>query len=102
LDFTRADGKATFIEMGFDSLMLTQASQAIEKRFGTRVAFSQLMGKYSSFDLLAIHIGSAASATTRIASITTGSADDPAATITASARVEPAELSDKSNETPKS
>jgi amino acid adenylation domain-containing protein len=47
---------ATFMEMGFDSLFLTQVSQRIEKAFGVRVAFGQLIERYSTLDLLAGHL----------------------------------------------
>jgi acyl transferase domain-containing protein len=53
LDLATVSGATTFLEMGFDSLMLTQASQGIEKKFGARIPFGQLMGKLSTFDLLA-------------------------------------------------
>ena len=53
VDLATAAGTATFLELGFDSMMLTQASQAIEKKFGARIPFSQLMGKLATFDLLA-------------------------------------------------
>src|SRR6185369_8969251 len=46
----------TFMEMGFDSLFLTQASQAIEQRLGVRVAFADLLEKFSTLDLLAEHL----------------------------------------------
>ena len=48
----------TFVEMGFDSLFLTQASQAIEKTFGVRVAFGQLIERYSTLNLLTSHLES--------------------------------------------
>jgi acyl carrier protein len=53
MDLASVSGTTTFLEMGFDSLMLTQASQGIEKKFGARIPFGQLMGKLSTFDLLA-------------------------------------------------
>src|SRR6185369_17963985 len=46
----------TFMEMGFDSLFLTQASQAIEQRLGVRVAFADLLEKFSTLELLAEHL----------------------------------------------
>jgi acyl transferase domain-containing protein len=48
----------TFVEMGFDSLFLTQASQAIERTFGVRVAFGQLIERYSTLHLLTSHLES--------------------------------------------
>ncbi len=46
----------SFLEMGFDSLFLTQASQAIEQRLGVRVAFADLLERFSTVDLLADHL----------------------------------------------
>ncbi|MBI3875438.1 MAG: amino acid adenylation domain-containing protein [Verrucomicrobia bacterium] len=42
--------------MGFDSLFLTQASLAIEKKLNVRVAFRQLLEELSTLDALAAHI----------------------------------------------
>ncbi|MDQ2980404.1 MAG: amino acid adenylation domain-containing protein [Acidobacteriota bacterium] len=44
---------ATFLETGFDSLFLTQASQHLQKEFGLRIAFRQLLGDESTPDALA-------------------------------------------------
>ena len=49
---------ATFTELGFESLFLTQASLAIEKKFGVRVAFRQLLNEFSSVNTLAGHLDS--------------------------------------------
>ncbi|MCL4176655.1 MAG: amino acid adenylation domain-containing protein [Verrucomicrobia bacterium] len=58
LHIASTNGTVTFTEMGFDSLFLTQASLAIEKTFGVRVAFRQLLKEFSSVDTLAAHIDS--------------------------------------------
>src|SRR5439155_9494765 len=47
LGLQQMDTSKSFMEMGFDSLFLTQASQAIEQRLGVRVAFADLLDKYS-------------------------------------------------------
>src|SRR5262249_16848898 len=47
---------AEFLEIGLDSLLLTQASTAIEKSFGVRVTFRQLLEELSSLDALAAHL----------------------------------------------
>ena len=49
---------ATFLEIGFDSLLLTQASQHLFKEFGIRIAFRELMGDASTPDLLASYLDS--------------------------------------------
>jgi amino acid adenylation domain-containing protein len=57
LDLSRADAAATFLELGFDSLFLTQASQAIQKRFGASVTFRQLLEEFPTLEKLASHLG---------------------------------------------
>ncbi len=46
----------SFNELGFDSLLLTQVSQAVFTRFGVKVSFRQLLGDVSSLRILADHI----------------------------------------------
>jgi len=50
------DDQATFTELGFDSLFLTQASQTIQSRFGVKVTFRQMLGDLSSVAALARHL----------------------------------------------
>ena len=50
------DDAATFTELGFDSLFLTQASQAIQSRFGVKVTFRQMLGELSSVAAIAAHL----------------------------------------------
>ncbi len=50
------DDNASFTELGFDSLFLTQASQAIQSRFGTKITFRQMRGDLSSVASLAKHL----------------------------------------------
>jgi acyl transferase domain-containing protein/glutamate-1-semialdehyde aminotransferase len=47
---------AQFLEIGLDSLLLTQASTAIEKEFGVHVTFRELLEELSSLDTLAAHL----------------------------------------------
>ncbi len=44
---------ASFLEMGFDSLFLTQFAQKVQARFGVRVTFRQLLGERPSRAALA-------------------------------------------------
>ena len=44
---------ATFLEIGFDSLFLTQATRELQNKFGIKIAFRQLLGDLSTFDALA-------------------------------------------------
>ena len=50
------DPDATFFELGFDSLFLTQAAQAVQSKFGVRVAFRDLMEGLPSLRALADHL----------------------------------------------
>jgi len=56
VDLSRASVSATFLELGFDSLFLTQASQAVQKRFGAAVSFRQLLEEFSTLEKLAAHL----------------------------------------------
>lgn len=60
-DAAEIDPKATFFELGVDSLLLIQASQLIEKRFGVELSFRQLLEEYSTLDALASFLESHAS-----------------------------------------
>jgi amino acid adenylation domain-containing protein len=44
---------SSFLEIGFDSLLLTQAAQHLQKEFGIRIAFRDLMGDASTPEALA-------------------------------------------------
>lgn len=53
LDLAQADASTAFIELGLDSLTLTQAAQQVKKVFAVNVTFRQLMETYRSIDALA-------------------------------------------------
>ena len=44
-DESQFEPAMSFLDLGFDSLFMTQASQAIRSQFGVKVTFRQLMGK---------------------------------------------------------
>jgi amino acid adenylation domain-containing protein len=48
----------SFLELGFDSLFLTQATQAVQRHFGVKVTFRQMLEQYSSIRLLADRLDS--------------------------------------------
>lgn len=48
-----APTSATFLELGFDSLFLTQATRELMSKVGVKVVFRQLLGDLGSFDALA-------------------------------------------------
>lgn len=47
---------ATFMELGFESLFLTQASQLFQSKFGVKISFRQLLSDLSSVRALAAYI----------------------------------------------
>ena len=50
------DESATFLELGFDSLFLTQASQSIQSKFDVKVAFRQMLDDLSTLETLGEYI----------------------------------------------
>jgi amino acid adenylation domain-containing protein/FkbH-like protein len=56
LEIMESNDKIPFTQMGFDSLFLTQASVAVEKEFGVRVAFRQLLEEFPTLNSLAAHL----------------------------------------------
>lgn len=46
----------SFLEMGFDSLLLTQVALNLKKEFGLPISFRQLAGEYGNLDLLASYL----------------------------------------------
>jgi acyl transferase domain-containing protein/glutamate-1-semialdehyde aminotransferase/acyl carrier protein len=59
LDLSLADPSAGFVELGIDSLTLTQVAMQTKKRFGVAVTFRQLSESCRSFDALAQYLDSA-------------------------------------------
>jgi acyl transferase domain-containing protein len=53
INLTDVDPQVTFLELGFDSLSLTQVALSIEKKFKQKVTFRQLLETYPSLDALA-------------------------------------------------
>ncbi|MDE1175197.1 MAG: amino acid adenylation domain-containing protein [Edaphobacter sp.] len=56
LTISEAEQDASFLELGFDSLFLTQASQALQSKFGIKITFRQLLGDVSSLTALAAFV----------------------------------------------
>jgi amino acid adenylation domain-containing protein len=52
-DLSDGDPSTSFVELGLDSLTLTQAALQVKKQFSVALTFRQLMEKYRSFDALA-------------------------------------------------
>ena len=53
VDMSDVEGAAPFVEIGLDSLTLTQAALQVKKNFKVNLTFRQLMESYRSFDALA-------------------------------------------------
>ena len=56
LDASALDPAATFTELGFDSLFLTQANSQFRKQFGVRVTLGQLLTQMSTVEKLTAYI----------------------------------------------
>ena len=56
LDMGQAPSAAPFVEIGLDSLTLTQAALQVKKAFQVSLSFRQLMESYRSFDALAEYL----------------------------------------------
>ena len=50
------DRSASFMELGFDSLFLTQAAQELQHKFGVKITFRQLLDQESSVGALAAYL----------------------------------------------
>ncbi|WP_199099901.1 polyketide synthase, partial [Dyella sp. ASV21] len=51
-----ADPSSGFVELGLDSLALTQVALQLQKTFALKITFRELMESFSSFERLAMHI----------------------------------------------
>ncbi|MGA3172784.1 MAG: amino acid adenylation domain-containing protein [Chthoniobacteraceae bacterium] len=51
-----ADPATSFFDLGLDSLFLTQAAQALRKKFNVKITFRQLLDNLSAFDALVDYI----------------------------------------------
>ena len=56
MDFSQADPEQSFAELGLDSLILTQVSLQIKRKFAIKVTFRELMESYRSLNALAEHV----------------------------------------------
>jgi len=53
LELAEASPEETFLEMGLDSLFLTQVATSLSKKFGVKITFRQLNEEYANLDKLA-------------------------------------------------
>ncbi len=56
LELADAPAADSFVELGLDSLTLTQVALRLKKEFALNITFRQLMESYRSFDALAAHL----------------------------------------------
>jgi amino acid adenylation domain-containing protein len=56
VELSDADTRASFLELGFDSLFLTQLTQAIQAKYRVKLTFRQIMETYSTVDALVAHL----------------------------------------------
>lgn len=56
LDLADADHQATFLEMGLDSLSLTQIALSLKKKFKVKISFRNLLEDYCSIQAVANHL----------------------------------------------
>ncbi|PNS08133.1 type I polyketide synthase [Solilutibacter silvestris] len=57
IDMAGMSDDANFVEAGLDSLTLTQIALQLQKSFGTKISFRQLMSEYSSLTRLGAALG---------------------------------------------
>jgi amino acid adenylation domain-containing protein len=57
-DLSGVDAGADLLQLGLDSLLLTQAATLFQRKFGVRISFRQLMEELSSLDAIASYIDS--------------------------------------------
>jgi amino acid adenylation domain-containing protein len=58
IDITPDQMDHQFLELGLDSLFLTQATQGLQKKFGVKLTFRQIMEQYSTITGLATYLDS--------------------------------------------
>lgn len=56
VDLAAADSATTFLELGFDSLFLTQVAQAVQEKFSVKITFRQLLGDIASLAALTEYV----------------------------------------------
>ena len=56
LDLASDQYDSSFLELGFDSLFLTQAAQKIQNKYGVKIAFRQLLDTLGSIRLIAAYL----------------------------------------------
>jgi amino acid adenylation domain-containing protein len=87
LELADADAGASFVELGLDSLTLTQVALQLKKEFSLPITFRQLMEQLRSFDALGAHLDAQLPAEVMASAASTPAA--PSAPVSPSAGVVP-------------
>ena len=58
MDLQSVASGTTFLEIGFDSLFLTQVTQSIQSKYGVKVRFAQLLDELATLEQLSAHLDS--------------------------------------------
>ncbi len=90
IDASELDPSATFLESGFDSLFLTQASTAIQKTFGAKIAFRDMLENLATLKALAKRLDEILPAESFAARPAQVASEAPVAPISAATPVAPA------------
>ena len=76
-DLNSVDTSATFFDLGFDSLLLTQASQSFRQKFGVKISFRQLLEDLVTIDAISSYLDEKIPADKNIGAIPTAPQPKP-------------------------
>jgi amino acid adenylation domain-containing protein len=91
-DLADAEADASFLELGFDSLFLTQLTQGIQSKYRVKLTFRQIMESYPTLDSLAKHLEETVAPNLKPAQAATPSATAAPASIAPTVFAPPAAL----------
>jgi len=80
-DLADAEADASFLELGFDSLFLTQLTQGIQSKYRVKLTFRQIMESFPTLDSLATHLKETVAPNLQPAKTLTPTALPPAAPV---------------------
>jgi amino acid adenylation domain-containing protein len=75
-DLATASVNASILELGFDSLILSQAALMLSRRFGVQITFRQLLKDFGTLEALAAHLAGGRKARVKTAAAPTAVAQD--------------------------
>jgi acyl carrier protein len=78
-DLSDADSSVTFFDLGFDSLLLTQASQSLRQKFGVKITFRQLLEDLLTIEAVSRYLDEQIPANKTFGAVLTASQAKPAA-----------------------